>query len=97
MAAPRDRGESRVETPSEAELPICDAHHHLWERAPNVYLLDDLRADLASGHNVVSTVAIECGYGYRRNGPDEMTASFVKFGCNPAARLPITKGPFVSV
>ena len=72
MAAPQDRRESRAETPLEAELPICDAHHHLWERVPNVYLLGDLRADLASGHNVVSTVAIECGYGYRHDGPDEM-------------------------
>ena len=73
MAAPQDRRESRAETPLEAELPICDAHHHLWERVPNVYLLDDLRADLASGHNVVSTVAIECGYGYRHDGPDEIS------------------------
>jgi L-fuconolactonase len=72
MAAPHNRRESRVETPLEAELPICDAHHHLWERLPDVYLLDDLSADLASGHNVVSTVAIECGYGYRHDGPDEM-------------------------
>ena len=56
----------------EPELPICDAHHHLWERAPRIYLLKDLRADLAAGHNVVSTVAVECGYGYRTNGPEEL-------------------------
>ena len=29
-------------------LPIVDAHHHLWERLGR-YLLDELRADLASG------------------------------------------------
>lgn len=61
-----------TEAPLEPELPICDAHHHLWERPPNVYLLNDLLADLNSGHSVVSTVAIECGYGYRKLGPKEL-------------------------
>lgn len=59
-----------VETALEPELPICDAHHHLWERPPNVYLLNDLLSDLDSGHKIVSTVAIECGYGYRKGGPE---------------------------
>lgn len=67
----RDR-ETSMETALEPELPICDAHHHLWERPPRVYLLKDLCGDLAAGHNVVSTVAVECGYGYRTNGPEEL-------------------------
>lgn len=58
-----------METILEPDLPICDAHHHLWERPPRDYLLDDLLGDLASGHKIVSTVAIECGYGYRTGGP----------------------------
>ncbi|MSP37318.1 MAG: amidohydrolase [Deltaproteobacteria bacterium] len=60
-----------MEAPLEPDLPICDAHHHLWERPPRDYLLDDLLADLRSGHNIVSTVAVECGYGYRRAGATE--------------------------
>jgi L-fuconolactonase len=64
--------ESIAELPLEPELPICDAHHHLWERPPDVYLLDDLLSDLNSGHDIVSTVAIECGYGYRKDGPERM-------------------------
>jgi len=56
----------------EPDLPICDAHHHLWERAPNRYFLSDLVADLGSGHNIVATVAVECGYGYRKSGTDEL-------------------------
>lgn len=60
-----------AESALDAELPICDAHHHLWQRPPNDYLLNDLREDLRSGHNIVSTVAIECGYGYRREGATE--------------------------
>lgn len=48
MSKPESR--AQTETPLEPDLPICDPHHHLWERAPRVYLLKDLRADLASGH-----------------------------------------------
>ena len=36
----------------EPELPIIDPHHHLWTRDGNVYLLPELLADIASGHNV---------------------------------------------
>ncbi len=46
-------------------LPICDPHHHLWEfvqgRVASRYLLDEILVDLNCGHNVVSTVFIECG------------------------------------
>ncbi len=61
-----------TEAPLEPELPICDAHHHLWERPPRGYMLDDLLQDLRSGHNIVSTVAVECRYAYRRDGPAEL-------------------------
>ena len=58
------------------ELPICDPHHHLWEfrkdRVVECYLLDDILADLDSGHNVVSTVFIECGAMYKTDGAEEM-------------------------
>jgi predicted TIM-barrel fold metal-dependent hydrolase len=53
-------------------LPICDAHHHLWEHAGERYLLEDLLKDIGSGHNVVATVAIECKAMYRKSGPEEM-------------------------
>ena len=55
----------------EPELPIIDPHHHLWERPGNVYLLDDLVADV-SGHNVRQTVFIECSSMYRDEGPEEL-------------------------
>jgi L-fuconolactonase len=61
-----------AEAPLDTELPICDAHHHLWERASNRYLLDDLLQDLNCGHHVVSTVAVECGYRYRKESPEEL-------------------------
>jgi len=61
-----------IEAPLDPELPICDAHHHLWARPPRGYLLDDLLQDLRGGHNVVSTVAVECRYAYRKGGSEEL-------------------------
>src|SRR5688500_17460808 len=51
---------------------ICDPHHHLWDRGGNRYLLDELLEDTGSGHNVVSTVFVECMSMYRADGPEEM-------------------------
>jgi hypothetical protein len=61
----------------EPELPICDAHHHLWEFRPEPvpyqrYLLAELAEDLGSGHNVRATVFIEVKERYRPDGPEEM-------------------------
>lgn len=72
----------------EPDLPICDAHHHLWERPPRDYLLNELIEDLRSGHNIVSTVAIECGYGYRPDGSEEFRpVGETEFLENIAARV----------
>jgi len=60
----------------EPELPICDPHHHFWDKRParvpyQRYLLPELLADLA-GHNVGSTVFVEARSMYRADGPEEM-------------------------
>jgi len=65
-------GKMAVETVLEPDLPICDPHHHLWERPTKDYLLGELLQDLRSGHNVVSTVAVECRHSYRQGGPEEL-------------------------
>ncbi len=54
------------------DLPICDPHHHLWDHPGSRYLLDELLADIGSGHNVVSTVFVECASMYRADGPVAM-------------------------
>jgi len=36
------------------------------------YLLDELLADLKSGHNVLGTIYMECGAMYRADGPDAL-------------------------
>jgi L-fuconolactonase len=53
-------------------LPIIDTHHHLWQRPDHRYLLQDLAADLRSGHNVVATVFLQCHAMYRATGPEEL-------------------------
>jgi predicted TIM-barrel fold metal-dependent hydrolase len=56
----------------EPDLPIVDPHHHLWDRPGWRYLLDDVLADLGSGHNVVATVFVECRAMYRADGPQAL-------------------------
>jgi L-fuconolactonase len=43
------------------ELPICDAHHHLWYETENGYSLEDYLGDISGGHRVVQTVFVESG------------------------------------
>lgn len=63
-----------IEPALEPSLPICDPHHHLWHHWPHQvqqrYYLEDLLADLAGGHNIVSTVFIECGEMFKADGPE---------------------------
>jgi predicted TIM-barrel fold metal-dependent hydrolase len=61
----------------EPDLPICDPHHHLWDRNSHQpiqprYLLDEILEDINSGHNIVSTVFIECGAMFKTDGPEHM-------------------------
>jgi predicted TIM-barrel fold metal-dependent hydrolase len=58
------------ETAIDPLLPIIDAHHHLWTHVEPPYLLDELLADTGSGHNIVATVFIECGWAWDREAAD---------------------------
>ena len=53
------------------QQPIIDPHHHLWERDGG-YFLDELLVDITSGHDVRATVFLQCGYGYRSDGPEAL-------------------------
>jgi L-fuconolactonase len=59
------------EDPLDPALPIVDPHHHLWDRAEERYLLDDLLRDGGEGHDVRATVFVQCGAMYRATGPEE--------------------------
>ena len=52
--------------------PIVDPHHHLWDRGGQRYLIDELAADIASGHNVVATVYVEARSMYRAGGAEAL-------------------------
>ena len=65
----------RTEAAVEPDLPIIDPHHHFWDTPQRgQYLLPDLLADIGGGHNIVSTVFLECRAMYRKSGPPEMAA-----------------------
>lgn len=56
----------------EKNLEICDAHHHLWDFPDSTYLADELLEDVCSGHNIVSTIYMECGHAYDVDSPDHL-------------------------
>ena len=56
----------------EPDLPIVDPHHHLWDRPGWRYLLDELLADLNSGHRIIATVFLQCRAMHRAIGPEAL-------------------------
>ncbi len=65
--------QQRREAALEPDLPIIDPHHHVWDdEERGRYLIHELAADVASGHNVVATVFVEAGTMYRADGPPAM-------------------------
>ncbi len=63
---------SRVEEVLWPAQRICDPHHHLWGHQDDEYFAAELAADIGDGHNVESTVYVECEWAYRSEGPEEM-------------------------
>lgn len=63
---------AHAEEPLDPGQRIVDAHHHLYERPGVRYLLDELKADLNSGHNVRATVFVQARSMLRTSGPEAM-------------------------
>jgi predicted TIM-barrel fold metal-dependent hydrolase len=64
---------ARLSEPAlEPDLPIIDPHHHLWDRPDWRYLLPDLLADMATGHNIIGTVFVQARAFHRADGPEEL-------------------------
>jgi L-fuconolactonase len=78
MRTTETNGPPLAEEALEPELPICDAHHHLWMLEPYPrYLLDEFATDIAaSGHRVIATVVVDSHafYSPRRPGGSKFVA-----------------------
>ncbi|TCR68633.1 amidohydrolase family protein [Bosea sp. BK604] len=56
----------------EPELPIIDAHHHIWTHPGREYSAEDMLANANLGHNIVATVFIEGSSQHLSDGPVEL-------------------------
>lgn len=56
----------------EPDLPIVDAHHHMWWRPPEAYQFPELMEDMRCGHDIRATVFMQCTAMYRADGPEEL-------------------------
>ena len=63
----------RHEEAIDPDLPIVDAHHHLWDRPGWRYLFDEYLGDIGRcGHNITASVFMQCQAMYRADGPEEL-------------------------
>ena len=72
--------------------PIVDPHHHLWDRGGQRYLIEEISADIASGHNIIATVYVEARSMYRASGPEEMRVVNEVAFANGAAAMSASGG-----
>src|SRR5256885_17072888 len=49
---------------------IADPHNHLGDRGGQRYMIEEMAADIASGHNIIATVYVDCRSMYRAHGPE---------------------------
>lgn len=76
----------RSEPPLLPDLPIVDAHHHLWDRPGDLYLIDDLAGDVKGGHRIAATIYVQCRSMYRSTGPEHLrSVGEVEFAAGIAA------------
>ena len=70
-----DGDEGPAEPIIEPEIPIIDAHHHLWPNGSPIadYPIETfLEQDLMTGHNVIATVFAECMAEYHQGGDEAL-------------------------
>jgi predicted TIM-barrel fold metal-dependent hydrolase len=65
----RKRLEGRDEVILDPEIPIVDAHHHLYDRSGTRYLLDEYLEDARLGHQIVASIYMESRAFMRTQGP----------------------------
>jgi len=78
----RPAGPGAPEPALEPDVPIVDAHHHLYDRISSEvaalaggrrrYLIEELLADMDGGHRFIGTVFADADAMYRADGPAEV-------------------------
>jgi L-fuconolactonase len=64
------RLDGRDEPIIDPDIPIIDAHHHLFDFPSLRYMFDDYLADTQGGHRVVASVYVEAKAFMRADGPE---------------------------
>ncbi len=72
MAALKTWHDRYTEAAIAPELPIIDAHHHMWDRPPEHYGLPELLEEFAQGHNIRASVFVECTAMFKADGPEAL-------------------------
>jgi predicted TIM-barrel fold metal-dependent hydrolase len=72
MAALKTWHDRYTEAAIAPELPIIDAHHHMWDRPPEHYGLPELLEEFAQGHNIRASVFVECTAMFKADGPESL-------------------------
>ena len=77
------------------ERPIIDPHHHLWSnKESGDYEIEQLWSDMASGHNIVGTVFVECSTNYHDEGPKQLwPVGETQYAVNQAKKSRYTSTP----
>ena len=84
------------EAPLDSDLPLIDAHHHVFWDRPMRYRVEDLLADLTSGHNVRATVYVEGEAIHRPDGPQHLrSVGETEFANGLAAIGAAVPGPLI--
>lgn len=83
-----------VEEVVDPDQRIIDPHHHLWPVGGALpYGLGELQTDTGSGHRIEATVFVECGAGYRTDGPEYLrSVGETEFVAENAAVSAATEG-----
>ena len=86
-----------IETAIEPDLPIVDAHHHVWEREPfapfDPYDETDLLADKTlAGHRIVATVFVDSHTSYLADGPEALRVTGETAYAERVAEAALAKG-----
>jgi L-fuconolactonase len=66
------RLEGRDEAIIDPDIPIIDAHHHLFDRPALRYMLEDYLADAGAGHRIVASTYVETQAFARVDGPEAL-------------------------